>query len=282
MSRTGVEKIIQAVLFILTASGLLILALILAVVIGKGGPAIGADFIFQESQDFGAAGGIYYQIIGTLLLMMGAAWVSLPLALGAALFQTEYLRSPGWKQFFRHLVYSLNGVPTILFGLVGYLFFGVYLGTGISWVTGVLILAVMILPTLLVSIQEAIEALPEKYRESGLALGLSPWQQIRSIILPQSAFGVVTGVLLGLARAAGETAAIMFTATVFSGVKWPETWADPVPTLQTHILVLAQEAVHPEAVQNAWGAALVLLALVFCPIAMSLFIRNRLQMESER
>ena len=204
MSRKWVEKITLAGLFVLTASGLLVLAVILSLVLAKGGPAIGADFIFQESQDFGAAGGIYYQIIGTLLLMMGAAWISLPLALGAALFQTEYLRSAGWKQFFRHMVYSLNGVPTILFGLVGYLFFGVYLGTGVSWVTGVLILAVMILPTLLVSIQEAIEALPEKYRESGLALGLSPWQQIRSIVLPQSVFGVVTGVLLGLARAAGD------------------------------------------------------------------------------
>ncbi|NIQ01096.1 MAG: phosphate ABC transporter, permease protein PstA, partial [Nitrospinaceae bacterium] len=106
--------------------------------------------------------------------------------------------------------------------------------------------------------------------------------QIRSILLPQSIFGIVTGGLLGLARAAGETAAILFTATTFAGIRLPHSWTDPVPTLQTHILVLAQEAVHPKAIAQAWGAALVLLTLVFLLIAGSLVWRNRMPMESER
>jgi phosphate transport system permease protein len=168
-----------------------------------------------------------------------------------------------------------------LFGLVGYLFFGVYMDTGVSWVTGSLILAVMILPTLQVSIREAVETLPEKYREAGMALGLSRATQIWRIILPQSFYGLVTGVLLGLARAAGETAAIMFTATTFSGIQFPQSFSDPVPTLQTHILVLAQEAANPESIAQAWGAGLVLLGLVFLLTLAAWSFRTRLVMESE-
>ena len=275
------EKMVLAALFLLTAAGLSALAFILVTVTVKGLPAIDLEFLFTESRDFGLSGGILYQALGTVLLMAGAVTVCLPVALGAVLFQTEYLRSDRLKKLLRNLIYSLNGVPTILFGLVGYMVFGVFLRTGVSWVTGALVLAVMILPTLVVSIQEAVEALPDQYREAGAALGFTPWQQIRSIVLPQSVFGIVTGVVLGLARAGGETAAIMFTATTFSGVLFPQNFSDPVPTLQTHILVLAQEAVNPEAIANAWGAGLVLLTLVFFLIAGSLAMRARLRMESE-
>ena len=282
MKRGLVEIAAMAVLGIMAGMGVLVLVLILAEVFLRGGGALDAGFFLEESRDFGAAGGVRYQITGTLLLMVGAAALGLPLALAGALFQTEYLKSPGLKRGLRLLIYSLNGVPTILFGLLGYLFFGIYLGAGVSWLTGVLILAIMILPTIKVSVQEAIEALPENYREAGGALGLSRWQEIRSIVLPHSFFGIVTGTLLGLARAAGETAAILFTATAFSGARFPASFGDPVPTLQTHILVLAQEAVNPRAIEAAWGAGCVLLILVFSLIAASLFFRSRLSMEFDR
>jgi phosphate transport system permease protein len=213
--------------------------------------------------------------------MATAVLWSLPVALGSVLFQTEYL-SGKFKTFLTQLTYILNATPTILFGLVGYLFFGVYLDKGVSWVTGSLILAVMILPTLQVSFREAVEALPEKYREAGMALGLSRPSQIRRIILPQCFYGMVTGVLLGLARAAGETAAIMFTATTFSGIQLPQSFSDPVPTLQTHILVLAQEAANPESMAQAWGAGLVLLGLVFILTLTAWAFRTRMVMESEQ
>lgn len=266
----------------MTAAGCLTLAGILSIVVWKGSSAFSFSFLLEESRDFGSSGGIFYQAMGTIILMAGAAAVCLPVALGSVLFQTEYLQSDSIKKALRILMYSLNGIPTIVFGLVGYLFFGVFLGIGVSWVTGALVLAVMILPTMQVSIQEAVESIPEAYRETGSALGMTAWRQIRSIIIPQSVFGVVTGLLLGLARAAGETAAIMFTATVFSGVRFPQTWSDPVTTLQTHILVLAQEAVNPQALTNAWGSGLVLLIIVFTLIAASLSLRTRLKMESER
>jgi len=277
-----VEKFMQGVLGFLTLLTLFILVVILGAVFWKGAPAIDWEFLTQASTDFGSSGGVLYQTAGTLLLMTGAVAVSFPVAFGTALFQTEYLKSDRLKKFFRNLFYSLNGMPTILFGLVGYMVFGVYLEAGVSWLSGTLILAVMILPTLQVSFQQAVEALPEKYRDAGLALGLSPGAMVRSVIIPQSLFGIITGVLLGLARAAGETAAIMFTATTFSGILLPSSWTDPVPTLQTHILVLAQEALNPEAVAHAWGAGLVLLSLAFILIAGAFFCRSRMRMESER
>ncbi len=282
MNRLWQERIIRASLACATLTACLLLAFILITVLWKGLPALDIPFLFEESRDFGKSGGIFYQALGTLLLMAGAALLCLPVALGSVLFQTEFLKSAAVKKFLRLLIYSLNGVPTIIFGLVGYLFFGLFLDTGVSWVTGTLILAVMILPTLHVSIQEAVETIPSAYREAGLGLGLTPWQLIRSVIVPQSVYGIVTGTLLGLARAAGETAAILFTATTFSGVLLPESWSDPVPTLQTHILILAQEAVSPQALANAWGAGLVLLTLVFVLISATLMIRTRLPMESER
>ena len=280
--RLAKEKMILYALYGVTACGGLALIVILAVVFAKGAPALSVSFLLEESRDFGREGGILYQALGTLMLMTGAAVVCLPVALGSVLFQTEFLNGPRLKHLLQSLIYSLNAVPTILFGLIGYLFFGVFLEAGVSWVTGVLILAVMILPTLHVSMHEAVESIPNHYREAGLALGLSPGQQIRAVIVPQSLHGIVTGTLLGLARAAGETAAIMFTATAFSGVKLPQSWKEPVTTLQTHILVLAQEAANPLALTHAWGAGLVLLTLVFVLIAATLWIRTGMTMEAER
>jgi phosphate transport system permease protein len=281
VSTTTTEKmvivLIGGVTFLI--AGLLIS--ILGIMFIKALPAFHAGFLFEESKDFGRAGGVFYQFWGTLILMITAVLWSLPVALGSVLFQTEYLTSKKLKALLTQLTYILNATPTILFGLVGYLFFGVYLDNGVSWVTGSMILAVMILPTIQVSIREAIESLPEKYREAGMALGLSRPSQICRIILPQCFYGIVTGIFLGLARAAGETAAIMFTATTFSGIKFPQSFSDPVPTLQTHILILAQEAANPQSMAQAWGAGLVLLGLVFILTLMAWAFRTRMVLESE-
>jgi len=281
MSRRAKERLVLGFLGLLTASAGLVLTLVVVGVMVRGAPAVSFEFLTAASSGFGETGGIFYQAAGTLILMTGAGGVCLPVAVGLALFQTECLAPGRITRGLSLSLYALNAVPTILFGLVGYVVFGQLLQTGVSWLTGVLILAVMILPTVQVAAKEAIEAVPVMYRESARALGLSPWQEIRAVVLPQSAWGFATGTLLGLARAAGETAAVMFTATVFSGVDWPRGWRDPVVTLQTHILTLAQEALNPAAVQNAWGAGLVLMALVFGLILASLVLRTRIHMESE-
>ncbi len=281
MNELKLEKVVLVLMGGITFFIISLLFSILGIMFIKGLPAMHAGFLLEESRDFGRAGGIIYQFSGTIILMSVAVLFSLPVAMGSVLFQTEYLEAGKLKTFLKEFSYILNATPTILFGLVGYLLFGVYLDTGVSWLTGSLILAVMILPTIQVSIREAVEALPEKYRDVGMALGLSRQKQIWRIVLPQSFYGMVTGVLLGLARAAGETAAIMFTATTFSGIQLPQSFSDPVPTLQTHILVLAQEAANPESVAQAWGAGFVLLGVVFLLTLMAWVFRARIVMESE-
>lgn len=239
-----------------------LLSSIIIVIFAKGAPAITIDFLTQEMKEGGQKGGIFYQIIGTLILLTGAAVLSLPIALCASIYHAEYV-TPALRRVSAILIYALNGVPAILFGLFGYIIFGVYFGWGISWLTGVFILATMILPILVVSIKHAIESIPLKYREAALSLGFTRWQLIRAVLIPQSFFGIITGLLLGLSRAAGTTAAIMFTATTFYGGRMPLTFSEPVATLQTYILVLSQEAINPLSRMNAWGAVLVLIIIVF-------------------
>ena len=221
MKRIQKEKLFKASLAFLTMFACFILVFILFIVYSKGSSALSWKFISSPSSDFGAEGGIFYQISGTLLLMFAAIVICLPIALGTALYQSEYLKSSLWKKAFKIFMASLNGMPTIVLGLAGYLFFGKFLGTGISWLTGALILAVMIIPTVHTAILEAIETLSEHYQETGISLGLKTNQRILAIVIPHSLYGIVTGSLLGLARAGGETAAIMFTATAFSGVSIP-------------------------------------------------------------
>lgn len=255
--------------------------MILGIIIAKGWPAISLTFLTQGSRNFGLEGGIFYQILGTILLIVTAGILSFPIALCSALCETEFLR-PSLRKLAVYSMYALNGVPTILFGLVGFMIFGIYLGWGISWITGGIILAIMILPTLVVSMREAIQNIPDKYREAGLALGLSPWKLIRLVIIPQSFHGFITGLLLGLSRAAGETAAILFTATAFSGVHFPRSFFEPVSTLQTHLFVLSQEGVDSISLTHAWGTALVLISLVLFFNLGSLFMRTKLSWEAER
>ncbi|MBQ27156.1 MAG: phosphate ABC transporter, permease protein PstA [Nitrospiraceae bacterium] len=263
---------------ITTVISVMLLVSVVTVMVAKGGAVLTWEFLSQPSRAFGAEGGIRSQIMGTLILALGAGLVSLPIALGTALYQSEYL-ALRFQSIVMRFIYALNGVPTILFGLFGYLVFGLYLGLGISWLSGVLILAMMILPTLVVSIREAIESIPSQYREAGLALGMTSPQLIRAVIVPHSFHGTVTGLLLGLARAAGETAAILFTATAFSGVDMPRSFNEPVTTLQTHILVLSQEAVNSSATSAVWGAALMLMVLVFCFSLGAFAIRSRFRIE---
>ena len=259
---------------VLTLMGCSILLFVLGVILYKGLPAINLEFLTQASRNFGSEGGILYQCIGTIWIVVGAAMVGFPIALGATLYQTEYLHK-NLKTASSTMLFALNGVPSIVFGLFGYIFFCSYLNLGISWVTGVLILGIMIIPTVTVSIKEAIESIPMSFRESALALGFTRWRLIKKVLIPQSVHGMVTGLLLGLARAAGETAPIMFTATTFLGVTVPHSFKEPITTLPTHILVLAEESLSAVARTNAWGAAMVLITIVFTMSLVALFLRNK-------
>lgn len=261
---------------------LLVLVFLLGRIGLNGIQAIDMEFLSSRARNFGTEGGILYQILGTLLIITFAAIISLPLAIGTALFQSEYLKSPGLQKGLKILIYGLNGIPSIIFGVFGLIFFINILETGISWFVGSIILALMILPTVIMATYQAIHSIPDIYRESALALGLTRWQVIVKVLIPQGFSGAVTGLLLGLARAAGETAPIMFIATAFSGVGIPYSFLEPVTTLPTHILALSQQATNPQALQNAWGASLVLLGIVMILSSLGLWARTRSKIVSYR
>ncbi|MBE7446451.1 MAG: phosphate ABC transporter permease PstA [Planctomycetia bacterium] len=260
----------------------LILSFLLSVIILNGAKTINPDFLLSNSRNFGAEGGIFYQMIGSVLLISGAAFISLPIAIGTALCKSEYVKNPVLQKISNMMIYGLNGIPSVIFGIFGLIFFVNFLNTGISWFVGSIILAIMIIPTIVLSSYQSMSSIPRMYRESAYALGMDKWKVITKVILPQGIQGAITGLFLGLARAVGETAPVMFIATAFSGVKLPGSLFQPVTALPTHILTLAQQATNTQALQNAWGASLVLILVFFIFSLSALFIRITLQPVSQR
>ena len=257
-------------------------AAIAGVLLIRGLPAVNWQFLTEQIRLVGAAGGIFYNLVGTLILITTALLVSAPLATGVGLVHAVYLRSAAGRRRLGVLLYVLNGVPSILFGLFGFIVFVKFFGWGKSWLTGGVLLGVMILPTVAVALVERLQSLPQNYTEAAAGLGLTQSQIIWSVLLPQSASGLVTGSLLGLARAAGETAPIMFTATIFAGATVPHGVKEsPVLSLPYHIFILAQDSFDPAVVGKLWGAAVVLLALVLGLSLAALSLRLRIYEEAQ-
>ncbi len=263
MSRKVKNSLFKSSVYLASFLSISILLFLIITLISKGINALSWQFLTSESSNFGSQGGIIYQIIGSLLLTLSAAIISFPLALGMAIYKSEYIKRNLFQNITNTLIYSLNGIPSIIFGIFGLIFFVNILNMGISWFVGGIILAIMILPTITLSSYQSIISIPISYRENAASLGLTKWQVIHTIVLPRAISGGFTGLLIGLARAIGETAPIMFIATAFSGVTFPNSFLEPVSSLPTHILALAQQATNPQALQNAWGASLVLIILVF-------------------
>ena len=278
MSRRAITNIIYAsALRVALFISLAILVFLIGSIIWQGGKALSLDFLLSDARDFGASGGIRYQILGSLILILVAACLVLPLAIGTAIFRSEFVTSEKLGHRIDLAIFSLNGIPSITYGLFGLIIFVNIFGMGVSWIIGSILLAMMILPTVTISSYQAMRAIPNSYRENAAALGLSRTQTIRRVILPQSLHGVVTGLLIGLARAIGETAPIMFVATAFSGVSWPRSINEPVSTLPTHILALAQQATNPDALRNAWGASFTLILIVILLSSLAYVARHKLQ-----
>lgn len=254
----------------------------LVFVIGQRGlPALSWTFFTEQIRQVGSAGGIFYNLVGTLILIGAALVICAPIATGLALTQAVYLRDDSARSRLGLFLYTLNGIPSIVFGIFGFIVFVKFLGWGKSWLIGGMLLALMILPTVTVSLIERIRALPRKYVEAAAGLGLRQSQIVWSVILPQSWSGLITGSLLGLARAAGETAPIMFTATIFAGASLPHGIREsPVLSLPYHIFILAQDSFDPGVGAKLWGSALVLLMLVFSLSMIALPFRLRIHDEA--
>lgn len=259
---------------------LLLLGGIVLLLATRGSSALAPDFWLSPATG-SSAGGVRGQIAGTLLLVATAGALALPAGLGLGLLLGEYA-GPRLTATLRTATVTLGGVPTILLGLAGYAFFSSYLGWGKSWLAGSILLAVVATPVVALTTAGRLDALPAARREAALAMGLRRSQLVRSVLLPHALPAVLTGLLLGLARAAGETAPLLFTATVFAGAAAVPSGVvqQPVQALPTHVFTLAQDAADPAALDAAWGTAVVLVVLSGLLLAVALPARRRLEATS--
>jgi len=249
---------------------LAVLLFIIGFVLDKGLPAVGLSFLFSNPQDMGRAGGIFPTVIGTLLLPLLAIAIALPLGVGTAVYLTEYTRESRVTAVIRFGTDCLAGIPSIIFGLFGFIFFVTMLKMGWSLLSGGLTLAIMILPTIIRTTEEAIKAVPNAYREVSFSLGATRWETVRKVVLPNALPGIVTGVMLGIGRCIGETAAVIFTAG--SSLRLPNTPFDSVRTMAVHFYILAREGISND---NAYGTAAVLIIAVLTVNLIAYWLMHR-------
>jgi len=266
-SLKGGRKGFQVLMFTLFRAAAVIngvaLLIIISFVFGKGIRAINWTFLTQPPMDSMTAGGILPCIIGTLCLSLGAIAVALPIGVASAVYLCEYARPGRLLRMIRLAINNLAGVPSIVFGLFGLAFFVIYLEMGISILAGSLTLGALTLPVIIGSAEEAMRAVPDTYREASLGLGATKWQTIYRVVLPTALPGILTGAILGVSRAAGETAPIMFTAAVFFTPSLPNSIFDEIMALPYHIYVLATAGTEIEKTRHLqYGTALVLIVLV--------------------
>ena len=275
MAENRVQQIAFALVTLATLIVVAILVIILQDIVLNGLPALTWDFLTKSPLDSGRAGGIFPAIVGTLCLVVGAIIIALPLGVGAAIYMVEYTREGRITRLIRTGVDLLNGTPSIVFGLFGFAFIVLYLGTGVSLLAGQVTLSLMVLPTVIRTTEETLRGIPQSLREGSLALGATRWQTISRVVLPPAVPGIVTGAILSIGRAAGETAPIMFTAVVFSSRFLPDSVFDPVMALPYHLFILATNV--PGASANKYGTALVLLLLVVGFYSVAIFVRTHFQ-----
>jgi len=276
------RKIVQGAMFGLfrisaAINGAALLVVIYFLVV-RGWRAINWTFLTQPPMDSMTKGGILSCIIGTLCLSIGAIAVALPIGVASAIYLNEYARPGRIVSIIRLGINNLAGVPSVVFGLFGLAFFVVYLKMGVSILAGALTLGALTLPVIIGSTEEALRAVPDTYREASLGLGATKWQTIYRVVLPTALPGILTGAILGISRAAGETAPIMFTAAVFFTPSLPTSIFDEIMALPYHIYVLATAGTDIEATRPLqYGTALVLIALVLGLNLVAIIYRARLR-----
>ena len=279
--RKARDLIFGTIAAVCAIAALAVLCGLVFVIARRGWPAMSVSFFTEQIRLVGASGGILWNLVGTVILLATAFLACTPFAIALALLERVWLRSHPARRWLRIALYTANGLPSIVFGIFGFIVFVQWCGWGKSWLAGGLVLAMSMLPTVTIVLIERIAAVPARYVEAAAGLGLRESQIVWAVLMRQSWGGLITGSLLGLARAAGETAPIMFTATIFAGATFPRAIAEsPVLTLPYHIFILAQDSFDPAVGTKLWGAALVLLGLVFSLSLTALPSRLRIHEES--
>jgi phosphate transport system permease protein len=275
MSHRSIERTAFGIIYAGTFLVIGILVVILGNIFINGIPAISWEFLTTAPRNMGLDGGILPAIIGTLQLVGGAILLALPIGIGSAIFLHEYSRDNAATRLLRTGNDLLSGTPSIVFGVFGFAFLVIFLGWGVCLLAGMVCLALMILPTIIKTTEEALRSVPNSLREASLGLGATKWQTIRRVVLPSAAPGILTGTILSIGRAAGETAPIMFTAVVFSKRFISMDLFDPVMALPFHLYVLSTSV--PGSQTQQYGTAVVLISLVMAIYLVAIVIRKRFQ-----
>lgn len=244
-------------LWLAAGLALAVLAFIIVLVLSKGLPVVTPHFLTAAPERMGRAGGIFPTIIGTVVLTLVALAVATPLGVGTAIYLTEYTQAGRLAAVIRFGAECLAGVPSIIFGLFGFIFFVITLKMGWSVLSGGLTLAVMILPTIMRTTEEAMRAVSVRYREVSFSMGATAWQTVTRVVLPAALPGIVTGIVLAIGRSVGETAAVIFTAGM--ALRIPVSVFSPTRTMAVHFYILAREGLSD---RHAWGTAAVLILLI--------------------
>ncbi len=240
----------------------------------QGAPAISWEFLTAVPRSGMREGGILPAIIGTFYLTVGTAIFSVPLGIAAAVYLSEYAADNRWTRLIRLAIINLAGIPSVVYGLFGLGLFVLFLNFGTSILAASLTLSIMTLPVIISTAEEALRAVPQSFRTVSISLGATRWQTIRRIVLPQALPGILTGVILGLERAAGETAPILFTGAAFFLPRLPGSVFDATMALPYHLFVISTQV--PEMpIQIQYGTALVLLAFVLGMNLIATVIRSR-------
>ncbi|MEW9121239.1 MAG: phosphate ABC transporter permease PstA [Thermotaleaceae bacterium] len=264
------EKISYFCIYMAAILTICALVSIIGYVLVNGVKYIDLEFFTQEPSSMGRQGGIFSIIIGTIYLTLASIAIATPIGVCAAIYLTEYARETKFIKLIRFGTETLAGIPSIIFGLFGFVFFVILLGFRWSILSGALTLAMMILPTLIRTTEESIKTVPQAYREGSYALGATKLQTIIKVVLPSSISGILTGLILGIGRAIGETAAVMLTAGSSLGI--PKSLMDPTRTMAVHVYIMASEGLSKE---KTFATATVLILLVLCINLLANITANR-------
>ncbi len=270
MNPARTQRIAFASIWIAAIFTLAVLALVVGLIVVRGLPSLSLGFLTGSPENLGRDGGIFPTIVGTIVLGLVALLIATPLGIGSAIYLTEYTHETLLTRAIRFGTESLAGVPSIIFGLFGFIFFVTYLQMGWSILAGGLTLALMVLPTIIRTTEEAIRTVPQSYRNVSYSLGATRWQMVTTAVLPSALPGIITGIILAFGRAVSETAAVIFTAG--TALNLPKSAFSPVRTMAVHFYILAVEGISLEKAY-ATGTVLILTVLIINVVASSLITR---------
>jgi len=273
MDRHLVQRIGFVLLGLAALTVVLPILLVIGTIVVRGIGAVNWEFLVAMPREGMKEGGIFPAIVGTVLLTLGTALVAIPVGVGGAIYLAEYARDTWLTRAIRLAIINLAGIPSVVYGLFGLGLFVLFLQFGTSILAGSLTLSIMTLPIIISTAEEALRAVPTEFRTVSASLGGTRWQSIRYIVLPQALPGIITGIILGLLRAAGETAPILFTVAAFYLPRLPHSPFDQTMALPYHLYVISTQVPGmPEEIQ--YGTALVLLTVVLSMNIVATLIRS--------